>query len=254
MKNLVLILAAGAALAAAGAANATVYTQDTNLADFDTGLVWGTFSNFLTSKPAGPFTPTPATIATNSRVAGGKTLPGLPTTNNWMLVTFASPTSVIRVIPDMDQYGVATDGYQYTIEGSNDGKTWTSLFDVTKVLGTGPQFTIGAFKGTAPNKVDNIITGGVKDQAAGYIADFRFKTAYKYYAFGGSTQAFLYGDGKEPADRAVEPELDGVGTTSTALKTGAFAVVPEPGTWAMMLTGIGALGLLARRRRALAGV
>ena len=204
MKNLVLILLASAGVAAAGAANATVYTQDTNLADFDTGVVFGTFTNILTSNPAGPFTPTAATMAANERVAGGKKLPGLPTTNNWMLVTFASATSGIRVFPMMHQYGYPTDGYQYAIEGSNDGKSWTSLFDVSSVLGAKPQFTIGSYTGTAPVRVDNIITGGKKDQAVGYIADFQFNTAYKYYAFGGSKQAFLYGDGVElPVGRSI---------------------------------------------------
>jgi hypothetical protein len=38
-------------------------------------------------------------------------------------------------------------------------------------------------------------------------------------------------------------------STSYNLSVSAVAAVPEPGTWAMMVAGLGVLGALARRRR-----
>ena len=163
-------------------------------------------------------------------------LTGLSTGNNWILASFNKPEAVVRVFPNIDHFGSAYDGYQYTIEGSNDGSTWTPLFDATSVSGAGEPFTLGGFTGTAPYKVDNVLTAAAgPGGTVGYIADFGFGTAYKYYAFGASTEAFNSGN--------TDQELSGV------------AAIPEPATWAVMLVGFGGLGLAmrdARRNRAIA--
>lgn len=44
--------------------------------------------------------------------------------------------------------------------------------------------------------------------------------------------------------------LDTMGDSAVLLAAGSVAAVPEPGTWALMLGGVAALGVAARRRRA----
>jgi hypothetical protein len=239
-------------LFAAGAANATVYTSDTNLADFETSS-YGTFSNFRSGGQVSPWTPTNADLVAGHNVFGGRALPGL-TGKIWVLVTFTDPTASIRVFPNIDHYGSADDGYQYSIEGSNTGTSWTPLFDALTVNGAGEPFTLGTYTGTAPTSVDNVRVQK-KNHRIGYIADFTFSTAYKYFAFGPSTIS------EEEADanaayinplKAEEPELSAVASLPASAAPVSGGAVPEPASWAMMLTGIGVMGLLARRRRALA--
>ena len=210
------------------AAMATTYTQNTNLTDFTAGLSnYAAFSNFTAGDVGSPFTPTSAELAANGyRVYAGGSLAGLPISNNWILATFSASTSSIRVFPNIDHFGSAYDGYQYTIEGSNDLSSWTPLFDALTVSASGEPFTLGSFTGTAPSAVNNVITGA---GGVGYEADFSFAGSYKYFAFGASTVAFQQGNSDQ--------ELS------------AVAAIPEPETYALMLGGLGALGFVARRRK-----
>ena len=176
-------------LGAARANAAIVYTSDATLGDFTAGMIFGTF----TSAPGGadaamPFTPTVASIAGGLRFFG--TGAAGPVT-----VVFTSPVSTIRVFPNIDHFGAAYDGYQYTISGSNDGVTYTPLFDALTVAGGAEPFTLGTFTGPGPTRVNNVLTtpagpGG----AVGYEADFSFGTAYKFYSFGPSTEAIVAGN------------------------------------------------------------
>ncbi len=213
-------------------AQAQTYTSDTNIGDFTSGITtYATFSNYSgnTGCTAAPFTPTSSELATTScRVFGGSTLTGLPTTpvgQNWILASFSSPTSTIMVFPNIDHYGSAYDGYQYQIYGSNDLSTWTQLFDATSVNpcssncvvnGTGEPFTLGTSTGTRPSTVNNVLTpqsgsiepcsGTATKCSVGYIAQFLFPAAYKYYAFGASTVAFGNNPNPNP-----DQELSAVG-------------------------------------------
>ena len=231
MKLTSAVAIAGAVLSQA--ALATNYTQDTNIADFTSGISnYATFSNFSAGDVGSPFTPTAGELATTGfRVYDGGALSGLDAGNNWILATFAAPVSAIRVFPNIDHFGSQYDGYQYQIAGSNDLKTWTALFDATSVSGASEPFTLGSFTGTAPTSVNNVITGGGTSGSVGYQADFSFSGAYKYYAFGASTVAFAQGN--------ADQELSAVG---------AFAV-PEPETYALMLAGQAAVSVMVRRRR-----
>lgn len=219
-------------LAIAGAAQATTYTSDSNLSDFTAGVSnYATLSNFSSGDVASPYTPTSATIASGLRVYGGGSLTGLSAGNDWILATFSNPVSSLRVFPNIDHLGASYDGYQYTVEGSNDLTSWTPLFDAVTANGAGEPFTLGTFTGTAPTTVNNVLTPGAgPGGTVGYIADFNFGGSYKYYAFGASSLAFTSGNSDQ--------ELSGV----------AGIAVPEPGVWTLMLIGAGLTGVSLRRR------
>jgi PEP-CTERM motif len=223
-------LISGAAAILAFSARATVYTSDSNIGDFTSGVTsYATFSNFTQGDVGSPFTPTSSEPATQGlRVYSGGSLTGLPANNNWILATFSAPVSQILVFPNIDHFGGAFDGYQYTIEGSNNGQNWTPLFDALTVNGSGEPFTLGTFTGTAPFRVNNVLTpGNGPGGVVGYEANFSFSQAYQYYAFGASTVAVNSGN--------ADQELS------------AVAAVPEPS--AMALASLGLASLLALRRR-----
>jgi hypothetical protein len=231
-KNHLKTAAAALVLAAvAGAAHATTYSSDTNLADFaSASTTFATLSNFSAGDVSSPYATTFTTLGEGLRVYDGGAVTGLSSGNNWIEATFSAPVSGIRVFANIDHFGAAYDGYQYTIEGSNDGTTWTALFDATSVTGAGEPFTLGSFTGTAPTNVDNVLTGAAGPAGTvGYIADFSFGTAYKYYAFGASTEAFASGNSDQ--------ELSGV------------SAIPEPASWAMMIAGFAGVGAAVRLGR-----
>jgi hypothetical protein len=228
-KKSAAVVGALAMFASGAAANATVYTADPNLPDFLHGS-YATLSNFFAGDVSSPYTPTNTTVNEGLRVYDGGSLTGLSSGNNWILATFSSPTATIEVLPNIDHFGAAYDGYQYTIEGSNDGTTWTPLYDTLTVAGVGEPFTIGTSTGTAPWRVNNVLTPGAgPGGTVGYEAFFNFGTAYKWYAFGASTEAFNAGNSDQ--------ELSGVLTG-----------VPEPATWALMLLGFMGLGYAGYRK------
>jgi hypothetical protein len=231
MKKILFSLFGGLGLlSAVGAAHATTYTSDPTLADFFSNN-YATLSNYVSGDIGSPYTPTNASLSTGLRVYDGGSLTGLPTTNNWILATFSSSTSTIRVFPNIDHFGASYDGFQYHIEGSNDGTTWTDLFDALTVGGAGEPFTLGTFTGTAPTNVNNVLTPGAgPNGTVGYIADFSFGSPFQYYAFGSSTIATNSGN--------EDQELSAVGTG-----------VPEPTTLGLLGVGLLGLGIAGRRKR-----
>ena len=234
--KLLLATAFAAGLVAAGAAQATTYTQDGNLADFTNGVTdYATFSNFHDGDAPGgnPYTPTTATLNHDYRVFNwtGDPVEGLAP-GNWVLATFTDPESVIRVFPNIDHEHDSYDGYQYSIYGSNNGTVWNPLFDAVTVNGSLNLFTLGSYSGTAPTRVNNVLTPGFYNDAGGgtvgYIADFSFNKGYKYFAFGTSTMA---------------------GPWNPEQEFSAVAAIPEPAAWALMIVGFGGAGMALRRRR-----
>jgi MYXO-CTERM domain-containing protein len=232
-RSLSLVCCVALLTAAAQAQAGTIYTSDPVLAHETAGVTnYATFSNFFAGDVGSPFTPSSSELdAHGYRVYDGGSITGLPG-SNWILATFASPESMIRVFPNVDHFGSAYDGYQYSVAGSNDGTTWTQLYDTLTVAGASEPFTIGTFTGTAPTRVNNVLTpgSGSTNGILGYEADFTFGSAYKYYAFGASTEAVNAGNSDQ--------ELSAVST----------APVPEPAAWLPAATAL--VGLFAWRRRA----
>jgi len=234
------------------------YTSDPNLGDFTAKVSsYATLSNFGATtqatdgtSPIAPFVPTATELAKYGyRVYNGTLCTSLPeganppslcapgtpaSANNWILATFEQPVSSIIVFPNIDHYGSAYDGYQYTIAGSNDGVNYTILFDATGVSNGGEPFTLSDFSGTPPTTVNNVLVGypttgllhgcaaGTNGDlcAIGYIATFNFPAAYQYYAFGASTFA---SSGPNPNP---DQELSAVGATGVTI-VGSPA---QPGT------------------------
>jgi len=200
------------------------YTSDPVLADFTSGMTYATviadFTGDAGTTP--PYTPTSADVAAGLRFyANGSSTP--------VIVEFADATSFIRVFPNIDHADQAYDGYQYAILGSNDNSTYTPLFDALTVTGAGPDFKLGTFTGTAPLTVNNVLTPGAGPAGTvGFIADFNFSSAYKFYEFVPSTEA---------TSANPEPEFSAIGTTN----------VPEPGSLLLLATGL--VGLSARKWR-----
>jgi hypothetical protein len=224
------LVVAALVLVSAPMLSATTYTTDTSINDFTSQVSsYATFSNFSFGDVGSPFTPTSSELATNGfRVYGGGSITGLPTTNNWILASFSGPTSSILVFPNIDHFGSAYDGYQYSIEGSNDGVTWTPLFDALTVPGGGEPFTLGNFTGTAPTNVNNVLTPGAGPSGTvGYEALFNFGASYQFYAFGASTEGIGAGNSDQ--------ELSGVGT------------VPEPSSLILLASGLAGLVTLRRK-------
>jgi hypothetical protein len=164
-------------------AHATTYTSDSNLSNFTNGVVeYAVFTNC--SSLWGDLGCTPAsadTIDDGKRIYGeGYNLP--------ILAEFSSAADSIRVFSNIDHFGAAYDGYQYSILGSDDGVSYTLLFDALDVQGSGEPFTLGSFLGTAPDTVNNVLSGKLGPGGqTGYIADFKFRNAYRYFKFGVST-------------------------------------------------------------------
>ena len=218
------LLAVGLVLCVVPMALATTYTADPTLSDFTAGMTYGTFTVFNSGDVgAPPYTPTTADVNAGLRVYNS-------TNNGQVVVQFADPVSVIRVFANIDHLGAAYDGYQYAILGSNDGVTYTPLFDALTVTGAGEPFTLGTFAGTAPTNVNNVLTPGAGPSGTvGYIADFSFAQGYSYYEFVASTVAVRSGN--------IEPEFSAVGTP-----------VPEPTSLLLFGTGLIGIGSKAWKR------
>lgn len=175
---------------AAQAQQTTLYTNDSNLGDFTSPIkTCATFVQDSFGDVSLPYTPTATTLNEGLRVVGnGNSRP--------ITVDFGSgnQVSVIRVFPNIDHFGSAYDGYQYSISGSNDNMSYAPLFDAISVNGTGEPFTLGSFTGTPPVRVNNVLTPGAgPNGTVGYEADFSFSQAYRFYRFGASTKGFNTG-------------------------------------------------------------
>jgi hypothetical protein len=132
LNKIVLFVFCSAALMlcaqAASAQMQITYTNDPNLGDFTAKVSsYATLSNFSCTPATDASCPTAPFMPTAEVYSGTLTGTGLALNNNWILATFQQPVSSIMVFPNIDHYGFAYDGYQYTIAGSNDLMNWTML-------------------------------------------------------------------------------------------------------------------------------
>ncbi len=229
MKMQTAMLIAAIALSAQPQAHATTYTSDSNLANFTSGITeFADFTNCVSLWGDLGCNPVSAsTIDAGKRVYGdGLNLP--------ILASFSTATRSIRVFSNIDHLGSAYDGYQYSILGSHDGISYTLLFDALAVEGSGEPFTLGSFLGTAPDRVNNVLSGQLGPEGqTGYIADFTFGEAYSHFKFGVSTFA---------ASSNGDQELSGVGRLES------IAPVPAPGTLGLLSLGLAGLGWVRRKQ------
>jgi hypothetical protein len=222
MKVFTLLFAIGAL---AVGSQATSYTSNPNLSSFTTGVSFATFTQDYYGDVSVPYTPTAASVNLGYRLVGNGTSP-------FIVAQFPTAVSNIIVFPNIDHFGSAYDGYQYTILGSNDGVTYTPLFDALTVTGSGEPFTLGTFTGTAPYLVNNVLTPGAgPGGTVGYEAYFSFSSAYKYYEFGASTVAINSGN--------ADQELSAIATSS----------VPEPASLALLSAGLTTFAAVLRKKQ-----
>jgi hypothetical protein len=212
----------------------TIYSQDPTLSDFT-----ATVTSYATF--AGGYQPTTAILlaANYARVVGNSTTP--------INVSFTAATSTIVAFDNIDHPGFAWDVFQYKILGSNDGTTFTPLFDPQTVNepnnpGANAAFTLNLFTGTAPTLLNNTITPGLGSSVGniGYEEYFTFSTAYIDYRFVPSTLTINTGENE------TELSAVGIGVPSPTI---ILTANPEPASCLFMGTGLAALLAYSRRRK-----
>ncbi len=217
LRHTALATAAGALLAlGAGAANAV----DTTF----TGYTNGCFG--LACVPAA--SPSPSSVVSN----------GLTFTNSTFSVTSAGGFAAIGsapATPNVNNLGSFTlTGAPFTYTGSH----FDLLVSFTAPPGTTPSSVL----------VTDSLTGVVTSTDNGGIF-LDFDNTPKHFTFGSGDTAgsfdFDVNDVSVTAGHTVA-----VTGTINLISPVVTGVVPEPGTYVLLLAGIGALGFVARRRRA----
>jgi PEP-CTERM motif len=210
-------LAVAALLAATGASQATI-TVYTSLADFNAAVLnpgTDTFAGFRIDQPTlGPLNRTAGSYGYVATTAPGNSVFfGAGTTANPWLSTFAATTSL--------NFTGFTGGVS-ALGGNFFGSSYAGAFISRDVVVTATD---------ADGAVSRRINGATEDGFLGFVS-----------STGSLNSASLL---------SVQPVGgDPVWATVDNLVLGAIAAVPEPATYALLLAGVGIVGLSARRRRA----
>ena len=242
MRRVAGALALAGGIAAAGSAFAASATV----------TVYGSSNPFLAGQPDG------------TGCCGGDSAPGQSAV--YVSATLTPGSTITFSGTGGFNYGGGTPSS--SLDGDNDGTSLTYIFDMTADYGTGlsgPRQVnvdglVGVFltnavpSGPAPAQLDY---GALGLDAASYAPglDQIFWIGDGLTGLGaGSVQSFLVPVG---ATRLFLGTVDGTGWSNnsgvgnvtvngvTPLATG----VPEPATWMMMIGGLGALGIVAHRRK-----
>ncbi len=149
-------------------------------------------------------------------------------------------------------------GRPYDFVLSGDSRSYA---DLAKLNATGLQFIDGYADGVGANTNLMIpLVGGKLGAPSTLVADahslglevhgwtFRAENVFLPNEFDSSTNPAAFGDMKGQVQAFVALGMDGFFTDHPDL--GVAAVVPEPGTWALLLGGLGLVGVAARRRNA----
>lgn len=213
-----------------------IYSQDPTLSHFTSTVTeYATF--------AGGYQPTTAILlaANYVRVVGS--------TGNPVDVSFSTATANIVVFDNIDHLGYGWDVFQYKIWGSNDGVTYTALFDPQTVNeanqpNTNAAFTLNTYTGTAPTLLNNTLTPGLGGNSGdiGYEEYFTFSNSYTYFRFTPSTLTLTDPTGEN------ELELSAVGAGVPSQQIISTAV-PEPASSLLVGAGLAALLVSTRRRK-----
>ena len=105
------------------------------------------------------------------------------------------------------------------------------------------EFNIAAFgqgNSSANGKVSYFLSGNNTNVADGF---------FNFTAGNGNNNIRIYGDNNELFRRLEFDATAGTYASIRQIDFGGVVAVPEPATWAMMLTGFGVAGLAIRRRR-----
>jgi hypothetical protein len=157
-----------------------------------------------------------------------------------------TPLDTVRLYTHQDHYAggpittdfVAQDVMEYSVWGSNDNVTFVLLSDVVGYTldGGGPGLPTYTFSGTEPTV---IYRGGSAELGIvnAYTRDYTFPASYAYFGVRTSTISRTFPGGPD-----ADPEIDAL-----AFNRGPISTVPEPATWALVVTGLA--GALRRRVR-----
>jgi hypothetical protein len=267
-QTLVRLTATLSLLAACASAQATVYVNGT--------------SELLSSHPAGAVelgTHLPSYIGPTVNEGNGTALDGTRVyfydvndpaglagasamaNLNLLVWQFTAPKDTVRLYTHQDHYSggpignaLAPEVLEYSIFGCNSGNVanrcktaanWTMLSDpVSWVLdGTNPVYTFSGTPAAAIFRAGSAEFGVVN----AYVQDYTFGAQYDFFAIRGSSIAMQA--------NTADPELDAMAAFNrkdVPEIPGDVPVpgIPEPETYVLMLAGLVAVGLAARRRRA----
>jgi hypothetical protein len=142
--------------------------------------------------------------------------PAVVTTGNTTTITFGTnPTTAGNFTGSFTFTNTLSDLYSIVLGTSTPGATFTAA-SLTGINGTSGTFNLAPLPGAQPSLAPTVIAAG------NYMFSFT---------------------GTGPRD------ANGNALTSVVSGNVSISPVPEPGTWALMILGFGAIGFTLRRRR-----
>ena len=139
------------------------------------------------------------------------------------------------------------DFYNYTVNPNPDTSPVLESFILNpNVIINGIDITGGQLAGVDTGFFDSFIPTGASASIAG-----NGLYSFSLILFGGNKAQLIYANPTTTSPTCANPftpvggALCGVSATAA---TGVFAPIPEPGTYALMLAGLGVIGFVARRR------